>query len=120
MKAHGRFLPVPLKINYQFMFTATHMDATSNRNPPFESLNKLYDELSSSEIFDGEVSVTNQDNGWCLSAHRDRRLVFEHLGEGGEHHMIPVSKERVLELWKRLIDGDIDGLLKEPWKPGYT
>jgi hypothetical protein len=35
-------------------------------------------------------------------------------------HMIPVPKERVLELWRRLIGGDIDGLLSEPWRPGYT
>jgi hypothetical protein len=34
--------------------------------------------------------------------------------------MIPVPKERVLEMWKRLIDGDIEGFLSEPWKPGYV
>jgi hypothetical protein len=33
--------------------------------------------------------------------------------------MISASKERVLQLWKQLIEGDIDGLLKEPWRPGY-
>ena len=102
------------------MFTVTHMDASSDRNPPIESLSDLYDELYSSGIFDGDVSVIHQDTGWCISAHRDGRLVFEHLGEGRERHMIPVPKERVLELWKRLIDGDIDGLLTEPWKLGYT
>jgi hypothetical protein len=95
------------------------MDASSHRNPPMESLSDLYDELHLSGIFDGDVSVTHQDSGWCMSAYRDGRLVFEHLGEGGERHMIPVAKERVLELWKRLIDGDIAGLLKEPWEPGY-
>jgi len=97
----------------------THMDATTTRNPPVESLAGLYDELHSSGIFDGDLSVTHQESGWCLSAHRDARLVFEHLGEGGERHMMPVSKERVLELWRQLIQGDIDGLLKEPWLPGY-
>ncbi len=34
--------------------------------------------------------------------------------------MIPISKERTLKLWNQLIEGDIDGLLREPWKPGYT
>ena len=95
------------------------MDSKSDKNPPVESLPNLYDELVSSGIFDGEVSVTNQDNGWCLSAHRDGRLFLEHLGEGRECHMIPVSKERVVELWKRLIEGDMDFLQKESWKLGY-
>jgi hypothetical protein len=102
------------------MFTVTHIDASSETDPPIESLSRLYDELRLSDIFDGDVAVIHQDTGWCISAHRDGRVVLEHLGEGGERHMIPVPKERVLELWRRLIDGDIDGLLLEPWGPGYT
>ncbi len=34
--------------------------------------------------------------------------------------MIPVSKERVLALWRLLAAGDIEAILKEPWRPGYT
>jgi hypothetical protein len=34
--------------------------------------------------------------------------------------MKSVTKETVQAFWKRLIVGDIEGLLKEPWKPGYT
>jgi hypothetical protein len=56
-----------------------------------------------------------------MYAHRDGRFVFEHLGgQGGPRHMIPVPKDRVLELWRRLINGDIDDLLLEAWKPGYN
>lgn len=55
-----------------------------------------------------------------MSAHRDGRLVFEHLGHGGERHMFPVPKEQVIQLWQRLIGGDIEALLTEPWKPGYV
>jgi hypothetical protein len=62
----------------------------------------------------------HEDSGWCMSAHRDGRLVLGHLGKGGERHMMPVTKQHVLELWIRLIDGDIDGLLSEPWKQGYV
>jgi len=95
------------------------MDGSGEDNPPVESLSTLYEELHSSGIVDGNVAVIHDDSGWCISAHRDGTLVFEHLGQGGERHMVAVPKERVLELWKRLIDGDIEGLLKEPWKPGY-
>ena len=60
--------------------------------------------------------------GWCISAHRDGGLVLEQLGKRGAtaRHMEPVPKQRVLELWGRLIEGDIEGLLSEPWKLGYT
>jgi len=101
------------------MYGIIHMDGSGEDNPSLESLTHLYDELASSGITDGDVAVIHDDTGWCLSAHRDGRLVFEHLGNGGERHMIPIPKERVLELWLRLIDGDIDGLLTEPWTPGY-
>ncbi len=96
------------------------MDGSGEDDPPLESLAALYDELALSGIMDGNVSVIHDDTGWCMSAHRDGRLVFEHLAEGGEMHMIPVSKKRVLELWQRLIEGDVEGLLSEPWKLGYT
>jgi hypothetical protein len=46
-------------------------------------------------------------------------VVFENLSAGGERHMKPVPKERVLELWLRLIEGDVEGLLAEPWHSGY-
>jgi hypothetical protein len=103
------------------MFNVIHMDASSDNDPPLESLSDLYDELYSSGIMDGDVSVAHDDSGWCISAHRDGRVVFGHLGDPStDRHMIPVPKERVLDLWKRLIAGDIEGLLMEPWKPGYV
>jgi hypothetical protein len=102
------------------MYGIVHMDGSGEDNPPVERMSELYDELFSSGIVDGNVSVIDDNTGWGMSAHRDGRLVFEHLGgEGGPHHMIPVPKERVLELWRRLIDGDIHSILSEPWKPGY-
>jgi hypothetical protein len=103
------------------MYGVIHMDGSGEDNLPLESFSKLYDELFSSGIMDGDVSVIDDNSGWGMSAHRDGRLVFEHLGgQGAARHMIPVPKEHVLELWKRLIEGDVEGLLKEPWKPGYV
>ena len=103
------------------MYGIIHMDASGEDNPPVERLSDLYDELYTTGIVDGDVSVVHDDSGWCMSAHRDGRLVFGRLGDRGtERHMIPVSKERILDLWRRLVDGDIAGLLREPWKPGYV
>jgi hypothetical protein len=97
-----------------------HMDGSGDTDPPIGGLSALYDELFTSGIRDGNVAVIDDNSGWCLSAYRNRSIVFGHLGEDERDcHMIPVSKERVLALWRRLIDGDIEGLLEEPWQPGY-
>jgi hypothetical protein len=44
------------------------------------------------------------------------RLVFD----DGKHerHLPNVSRERALELWGRLLSGDLVGLEREPWQPG--
>ena len=117
----GRFPRVRHQIKI-IMFSVMHTDGSGEVNPPIESLSNLYDELLIADREHGDVSVGDEDSGWCMSAHRDGRLVFERLGTRGEtaRHMIPVPKEFVLKLWRQLIDGDIDGLLSEPWKPGYT
>lgn len=102
------------------MFSFIHTDGSGTDNPPLEDLEALYDELLSADREHGDVYVVHEDSGWSMSAHRDGRLVLEHLKDGGERHMIPVPKERVIELWRRLAAGDIDGLLTEPWRPGYV
>lgn len=101
------------------MFSVIHWDGSSESNPPRASLSALHDELAIADREHGDVTVVHEESGWSLSAHRDGRLVFENLSSGGERHMKPISKERVIELWSRLIDGDIGGVLGEPWHPGY-
>jgi hypothetical protein len=103
------------------MFGILHTDGSGENNPPLERLSVLYDELLTTDQEHGDVSVINDDSQWSMSAYRDGRLVFEKLGTRGTtaRHMTRVQKERVLELWKRLINGEIDRLLLEPWKPGY-
>lgn len=103
------------------MFSIIHTDGSGEENPSLDTLSDLYDELLSADREHGDVAVVNDDTGWSMSAHRDGRVVFEHLGgeDGGPRHMVPIRKERVLQLWRRLIDGDIDSLMAEPWKSGY-
>jgi len=102
------------------LFSLLHADGSGYENPRLEDLGPLFDELLSADREHGDVSVVHEDSGWSMSAHRDGRLVFEHLdGKGGPFHMIPVAKQRVLELWRRLAAGDIEGLLTEPWLSGY-
>jgi hypothetical protein len=94
------------------MFSVIHSEGYGVDDPPLESLSDLYEELLTADREHGDVAVVHRDTGWCMSAHRDRRLVFGHLGkDGGDRHMMPVPKERVIQLWTRVIEGEIDGLL---------
>lgn len=106
------------------MFSIRHSDGSGDDGAMTEDvsrqLNSLFDELGSADREHSDVAVVNEDSGWCISAHRDGRVVFEHLRDGGERHMIPVARQQVLDLWRRLIDGDIAGLMTEPWKRGYV
>lgn len=105
----------------KIMHGVLHMDASGEDDLPVEKFPQLYDELFDSGILDGSVSVINDDNGWCISAHRDGRVVFEHLEEGSKpRHMIPVEKEKVIQLWAALIAWDVSILESEPWRDGYT
>ena len=102
------------------MFGVLHVDGTGDSNPPIESLSDLYDELLTAEPEHGDVAVINDDTGWSISAHRDGRVILENLAvPGTKRHMTNVTKERALSIWRRLINGEIDGLLKEAWKEGY-
>lgn len=108
------------ELNFTIMFGVIHADGSGVNNPPLDSLSDLYDELLTADQEHGDVAVVHDESGWCLSAHRDGRVVFGSLRDKtSERHMIPVPKERVLELWRRLVNGDIGGLLAEPWRAGY-
>lgn len=102
------------------MISTRRIDDTGEIDPPLESLSTLYDELKTSDQEHGDVSVTDEDSGWCISAHRDGRVVFGNLLEGGDKHMHPVTKEKVLELWHMLANGEIERIQAEPWRDGYT
>jgi hypothetical protein len=101
------------------MYGVIHTNGSGEDNPPFESLPRLYDELLSADREHGDVSVIDDESGWCMSAHRDGRLVFTNLARRGARHMMAASKERVVQLWIRLINGNIDELFAEPWQDGY-
>ncbi|MES2595276.1 MAG: hypothetical protein V4662_08070 [Verrucomicrobiota bacterium] len=102
------------------MMSILHTDGSGESDVPTEQLLALYDELQHADREHGEVSVTNDDNGWAISAHRDGRVVLVHLVTFEAFHMIPVTRGEVLNLWQSLIGGDIAGLQRLPWRAGYT
>ena len=114
-------LPGRRPIEMENMFGVIHTDGSGEDNPPVESLSALYDELKDAGREHGDVSVIHDESHYCMSAHRNGRIVFERLGTRGREarHIAGVSKDRVLALWSQLIVGDIEGILSEPWESGY-
>jgi hypothetical protein len=84
------------------------------------SLASLAAELEQASREHGSVAVTNED-GWSLSLRVCGRLVLENVENPSEgpRHMSNVGTSEVVELWKLLIDGEIDRVLKRRWLPGY-
>ncbi|MEQ1936354.1 MAG: hypothetical protein ABL962_21065 [Fimbriimonadaceae bacterium] len=103
-------------------FTLHHMDGNEDSNRPLSCLELLYIELFSSSYPDGTVAVSNDDLALFIEACRtDKKIILidaTNLLTG--KHMNNVPKERVIELWKLLIEGKTDEIFAQPWKDWYT
>ena len=90
-------------------------------NPPIERLRELLQSLDAEDYEHPDVALTH-DSEWCLSAYRSGLLVWENLNEAGSFsawHMTFVPREKVLELWLKLAQGDLAAVQAEPWLPGH-
>ena len=66
------------------------------------------------------VSLTHETE-WSLGAIEGGTLVWENVESDDiqPRHMHNVSREKILELWLKLAQGDIASIELEPWLPGY-
>jgi hypothetical protein len=98
----------------------THRWGDMEDAPPFDSFAALYDELEHEDEEHVSVSLTHESE-WNLGAYRGGHLIWENLEtvENEARHMENVPKEKVLELWQKLAQGQIDEINQEPWLPGY-
>jgi hypothetical protein len=99
-------------------FTVTHLNGRMTQNPPPSTFGPLYEELIKADDEHIDVSVSHE-SGWTLGAGASGWLVWENVEDGEPQHMSSVSREKVLDLWKKLADGDIAAIHVEPWQPGY-
>ena len=102
-------------------FTVRHRLGHGETDPPLESLESLYEELSSSldELEHGDVSVGHVELEECLVAYRSGLLGRESFASDRTRHLKNVSREKVLELWRALSRGDMATIDSEPWCEGY-
>ncbi|MDE1716389.1 hypothetical protein PWG14_28375 [Chromobacterium amazonense] len=101
-------------------FTVTHRYGCMDRDPPISDLPRLLDELLDrpEDVEHGAVAVTHESE-WSISVARGGYVLFEHLENGGERHMLEVQDEDILRMWQLLAAGEIAELELFPWKPGY-
>ena len=103
-------------------YSTRHLGGSGDEDPPLSSLANLYDELRGADGEHTDVSVTNDETGWTLSAFQSGLVVYESLSDMSSEttfHMPNVSREQVIEMWTALAKGQLDMLKTYPWKPGY-
>jgi hypothetical protein len=83
-----------------------------------DRMSEILAELDSVDDEHCSVSLTHESE-WCLGAYPGGLLVWENLEDGDPRHMNNVSRERVLDLWMQLSEGNVEAIEAEAWLPGY-
>ena len=100
-------------------FFISHIWDDDERDPPLEKLEQLYAEKDDGDIEHFGVSVIHETE-WCLTLHPNSDLVWENLEDGhNPRHMKDVPRDKVLDLWRNLAQGNFARIESEPWLEGY-
>lgn len=102
-------------------FTITHRDGGMDDGGE-SALRDLIAELDGQfDLEHPDVSVTDDESGWCLSYFQNGLAVFENVngGDVGPRHMAGVSREYALRLLSFIGRGDISVVDQLPWGQGY-
>lgn len=69
-----------------------------------------------------DVSVTDDDSSWNVSAFQEGTLVLENLDDSGVQpcHLQHVSRAETIRLMVMLVCGDLNTLQQLDWLPGYN
>jgi hypothetical protein len=101
-------------------YSVTDRWGAVEKNPSIERLRELLQSLDMEDNEHPDVALKHETE-WCLSAYPGGLLVWENaeVDEGIARHMKCVPRERVLDLWLALAQGDLAAIEVEPWLPGY-
>lgn len=80
-------------------------------------MREFLDELDTADEEHGAAWLAT-DAGYALEWNGDGRLVFEAPGLDRSRHLLGVSKDRVIELWSALAQGEFTRVEGEPWNDG--
>ncbi|GAB2884988.1 hypothetical protein GCM10027074_61930 [Streptomyces deserti] len=69
-----------------------------------------------------DVSVTDDESSWSISAFQGGSLVFENLddSEVEPRHLPQVSRAEMIRVMTLLARGDLTALEQLDWQPGYA
>jgi hypothetical protein len=89
-------------------------------NPSVGRLRELLQSLDIDDEEHPDVALKHETE-WCLSAFPSGLLIWENVEaeESNPRHMPCVPREKVLDLWVKLAQGDVAAVEAEPWLRGY-
>jgi hypothetical protein len=101
-------------------YFANNRWGASVREPTRDRMREILAELDLEDDEHPDASLSHE-TGWSLSAFGSGLVIWENIESSDEkaRHMRGVSRDRVLELWLRLAEGEITAIEREPWLPGY-
>ena len=100
-------------------FTITHASGDMESDLSLDCFADLLTEIDGANGEHIDVALKH-DSEWCLSALANGSLIWENVeGVNLPRHMKNVSKERIIELWTKLAQGEIESINSEPWLEGY-
>lgn len=92
-------------------------------NPSVEQMRKFLDRLDINDKEHSEVWLTHNQTSWTLSCFPSSKVVFYRISDEFEYqprHLINVSRDKMLELWQKLANGQLVDLEKELWMIGHS
>ena len=100
-------------------FHLTDRGSATHSEPSVETMRRVLATLEIEDQKHPDVSLTHE-SGWCLSAFFNGLLVWENAEKQSEgRHMARVPREKMLELWQALAQGDLERVEAEAWVAGY-
>jgi hypothetical protein len=99
-----------------------HLYGHSDDAPGIDNLGELYDELEKADQTHFEVTVLHDESGYIITAHAAGYVVLDNMENIDKiveyRHIDSVTREQVIDMWRKLVTGDIESILALPWRPG--
>jgi len=90
-------------------------------NPSIEQMRQFLQRLNIDDEEHNEVWLTHDQTSWTLSCFPSSKVVFYRISDEYEYkprHLENISRDKMLELWQKLANGQFEDLEKESWKFG--
>jgi hypothetical protein len=87
--------------------------------PSVDRMREVLAELDGDDDDEHPSVSLSHESEWTLSAFPDGLVIWENVEKDVARHMLHLSRQKVLELWTKLAEGQIEAIESEPWIQGY-